>query len=77
MSVRQGYIGDCYLISAIGILGNDHIKRIMGFNEWENPKGAYMVKFKKFNKDIHIIIDSEFPTGHDNSWLFGRSEDDK
>lgn len=42
---------------------------------WENPNGAYMVKFNKFNKDIHIIIDSEFPVDSEGKWLFGRSED--
>lgn len=58
MSVRQGYIGDCYLISAIGVLGREHLQKILGLGEWENPNGAYMVKFRKYNKDIHVIIDS-------------------
>ncbi len=29
MEVRQGMIGDCYLISAIGVLGKDRIRRII------------------------------------------------
>ncbi len=36
MSVRQGYLGDCYLISAIGVLDNKTIKKILGINEWKN-----------------------------------------
>ena len=30
MSVRQGYIGDCYLISAIGVLDSKNIKKMLG-----------------------------------------------
>ena len=30
MSVKQGYIGDCYLISAIGVLDSKTIKKILG-----------------------------------------------
>ena len=39
-----------------------------------------MVKFNKFNKDLHVIIDDQFPvydTSSDNQWLFGRCEDPK
>ena len=36
MSVRQGYIGDCYLISAIGVLDTKNLKRILGVGEWKN-----------------------------------------
>ena len=75
MSVRQGYIGDCYLISAIGVLGRKHLEKIFGIGDWDNPNGAYMVKFNKFNKDLHIIIDSEFPVDSEGKWLLGRSED--
>ena len=60
MSVRQGKLGDCYLISAIGALGKDRIKKILG-DSVNNPPGAYMVKFNKFNRDIHVIIDNQFP----------------
>lgn len=30
MSVKQGYIGDCYLISAIGVLDSKSINKILG-----------------------------------------------
>lgn len=79
MSVRQGSIGDCYLISAIGALGRDRIKQILG-DPSSYPAGAYMVKFNKFNRDIHVIVDSQFPVFSNdaaNQWLFGRSEDEK
>ena len=48
--------------------------------EDDGPQGAYMVKFNKLNKDVHVIIDDQFPV-HDNSsdnqWLYGRCEDEK
>ena len=79
MSVRQGSIGDCYLISAIGALGRERIMSILG-QPSSYPPGAYMVKFNKFNRDIHVIVDSQFPVysnSGENQWLFGRSEDTK
>ena len=79
MSVRQGSIGDCYLISAIGVLGRERIMNLLG-NPSTYPPGAYMVKFNKFNKDIHVIVDNQFPTydtNGDNKWLLGRCEDTK
>lgn len=60
MAVRQGMIGNCYLISAIGVLGRDRIKEII-VDSAECPPGCYMVKFNKFNKDIYIIVDDYFP----------------
>ena len=79
MNVRQGMIGDCYLISAIGVLGRERIRKMIA-PEDDGPQGAYMVKFNKRNKDVHVIIDDQFPV-HDNSsdnqWLYGRCEDEK
>lgn len=77
MSVRQGMIGDCYLISAIGTLGRDRIKQIIS-DPSKGPKGGYLVKFNKFNRDLYVMIDDNFPvydSSADNQWLFGRCED--
>jgi len=77
MGVRQGYIGDCYLISAIGVLGTKTIKNILGIDVWKNAEGSFMVKFNKYGKDVYVIVDSEFPIAPDKNWLFGRCEDPK
>jgi hypothetical protein len=75
--VRQGAIGNCYMISAIGILAKKYCEKMLGINEWQNPYGAYMVRFKKMGRDIYVIIDDQFAVGVDNSWLLGRSETEK
>lgn len=77
MSVKQGYIGDCYLISAIGVLDSTNIKRILGVDEWKNADGSFMVRFKKYGKDIYVIIDNRFPSSGGDEWLFGRCENKK
>lgn len=74
MSVRQGQIGDCYLISAIGVLGKNRINQIISPAN-ESPVGAHMVKFNKLNRDLYVIIDNQYPvynTAQENQWLFGR-----
>ncbi len=63
MSVRQGYIGDCYLISAIGVLGREKLNQILS-KPADLPPGAYMVKFNKFNRDVYVIVDSQFPVSN-------------
>jgi hypothetical protein len=75
--VRQGAIGNCYLISAIGILSRKYCEKLLGIGEWECPTGAYMVRLKKLGRDIYVIIDNQFPVGVDDTWLLGRCENDK
>lgn len=67
-------IGDCYLISAIGVLGKDRVRNIIA-DPSLCPTGSYMVKFNQFGKDIYVIIDDSFPVidaNSENQWIFGR-----
>lgn len=52
---KQGKIGDCYLISSLSVLGEQNLKKAIGYDSddkllWQNGKGAYMVKFFKFSR---------------------------
>lgn len=64
--VRQGNIGDCYLISSLGVLGDKWILPALGYEnedkkKWNNQKGAYMVRFFKFSKELFVIVDDYLP----------------
>ncbi len=41
--------------------GKKYLNEMLGIGKWVNPKGGYMVKFRKINKDIYVIIDDQFP----------------
>lgn len=71
--VKQGAIGNCYMISAIGILSKKQIDKMIGVGEWENPVGAYMVRFKKMGRDLYVIVDDQLAVGLDSGWLLGHS----
>ena len=72
--VKQGAIGDCYLISSLGVLGEKRIMSALGSGEgekdeqkkWTNRKGAYMVRFYKFGKEFYIIVDDQIPVDENN-----------
>lgn len=32
-----------------------------GSSRWTNAKGAYMVRFYKFSKEVFIVIDDQIP----------------
>jgi hypothetical protein len=50
----------------------------MGMGEgklWKNQKGAYMVRFFKFLKEVYIIVDDLLPVDENDDFVFARSED--
>ena len=83
--IKQGLIGDCYLISSMGVLGEKWIKMALGGcreegepmsdQEWKNHKGAYMVRFFKFLKEVYITIDDLLPVDEHGQFVFAKSED--
>ena len=75
--VQQGNLGDCFLVSAIGIIGLANLKKMLGVGEWENPRGGYMVKFKKVGVNIHSIVDDYLPVDEEGKWFLGRCESEK
>ena len=74
--VKQGNIGDCYLISSMGVLGDGWIRSALGMVEaegWRNQKGAYMVRFFKFLKKVYVIVDDQLPVDNHDDFVFARS----
>jgi hypothetical protein len=49
----------------------------LGIGAWKNAQGSYMVQFSKYGKEVHIIVDSRFPSAGGDEWLFGRCENKK
>lgn len=79
--MRQGKIGDCYLISSLGVLGDKWILPALGYSpedgkSWTNQKGAYMVKFFKFSKEIYVTIDDYLPVDDHDDYVFAKSEEE-
>ncbi len=81
--VKQGKIGDCYLISSFAVLGEKFLKLAIGEGDvtdtslklWKNDKGAYMIKFHKFSREVYITVDDYLPVDTNNNWVFATSED--
>ena len=83
--IKQGQIGDCYLVSSMGVLGHKWIKAAfggcraegepLGNDEWKNHKGAYMVRFYKFLKTVYVIVDDQLPVDNQEEFVFAKSED--
>lgn len=64
-NVTQGNLGDCWLISSIGVLANSHLDFVMRLLKCSNPKipkvvEAWICQNGKFKK---IFLDQFFPAG--------------
>lgn len=82
--VMQGKIGDCYFISALGAMAlyeKRHpdkpvltalAKDMMGDVDLESSSacGAYMFKFYRAGRPIHVIVDDLLPVGTDGELAF-------
>ena len=47
----------------------------MSDQEWRNDKGAYMIRFYKFLKEVYITIDDFLPVDEQGELVFAKSED--
>lgn len=43
---------------------------------WTNQKGAYMVRFYKFSKEIFVTIDDYLPVDSHDDYVFAKSEEE-
>lgn len=75
--VHQGPLGNCYYLSALGVLGNtktrDKFVIVNDENEWAQC-GAVCVKFYENGKPDYVIIDDYLPMqGGGTSFTFTNS----
>lgn len=71
--VVQGALGDCYFLSAISVLGDKYVRKIIitvdDQEEWKQC-GAFCVKFYKNGYEEIIIVDDYFPAYGNKEWAF-------
>jgi len=77
LDVVQGALGDCYFLSAISVLGEKFVKRIIISTEEEWKKsGCFYVTFFRDGEPEDIIIDDFFPAFPNDDWAFAKGDDD-
>lgn len=72
--VTQGMLGDCYFLSAIGVLGDKRVKDVIisEQDEMENWKktGCFMLRFFKDGNPEYIIVDDWLPVDSSGKFAF-------
>jgi hypothetical protein len=71
LDVTQGALGDCYFLSAISVLGERYVRRVIVSSEddWKLT-GAFLVKFFKNGEPEFVIVDDFFPAYPNGDWAF-------
>ena len=74
--VFQGALGDCYFLSAMSVLGDVNVKKIIKFKNTGNPDewrcGAFWVTFYKNGQVEDVIIDDYFPVMGNGDFAFAK-----
>ena len=77
LDVVQGALGDCYFLSAISVLGEKYVRRIIISTEEEWRKsGCFYVTFFRDGEAEEVIIDDFFPAFPNDDWAFAKGDDD-
>jgi hypothetical protein len=78
--VVQGALGDCYFLSAMSVLGEDNVKKIIQFVKEGDPEeaksGAYLVRFHKYSNIEDVVIDDYFPVLGNGKFAFAKGGQD-
>eukprot|EP00826_Nyctotherus_ovalis_P046264 TRINITY_DN5203_c0_g7_i2.p1 TRINITY_DN5203_c0_g7~~TRINITY_DN5203_c0_g7_i2.p1 ORF type:complete len:489 (+),score=145.22 TRINITY_DN5203_c0_g7_i2:152-1618(+) len=75
MDLVQGALGDCYLLSAISVMGERNIHLCIKSNEEQAKSGAFLVKlFRGGEYEEYLLIDDFFPLNYENKWLFAQCD---
>jgi hypothetical protein len=69
----MGVLGERWIRAALG--GCKAEREELSPSEWRNQKGAYMIKFNKFLKDVYVIVDDQIPVDNHDNFVFAKSED--
>lgn len=71
LDLLQGALGDCYLLSAITVMGERNLRRCFKTSEEEGKAGAFLLKFYRNGEfEEHVLIDDYFPIGNHGEWVF-------
>jgi hypothetical protein len=73
--IKQGAIGDCYVMSALSVLAEhrrDQLKKMILTSD-HGPWGAYAVQFYVHGKPQTVVVDSAFPVDEKKRPAFARS----
>jgi len=71
LDLLQGALGDCYLLSAISVMGDKNLRKCFEVTEEEGKSGAFLLKFFRGGEfKEHVLIDDYFPVNDYNEWVF-------
>jgi hypothetical protein len=74
--IRQGMLGDCWVLSAISVLTLNQTQLLDVFITRDHSQyGVYAVKFKKNGRERTVIVDSLVPTDARGNPIFAKSND--
>lgn len=69
-------LGDCYLLSAFSVMGNEFTRDKFVFlntsDEWKQT-GAFCVRFYEDGVEEFVIVDDKLPVEGDGAFVFGQS----
>jgi len=78
LDVRQGFLGDCYFLSAISVLGHEKVSQCIACKIEDTKCGAFCVKiYKRGEEESYVIVDNNFPKQKSGDWAYVKSESGK
>lgn len=73
--IEQGQLGDCWLLSALGVVAMKPAILKHLFVKADGKRGEYKLRFYREGKWEEVTIDDRFPCGADGKPIFGHCKD--